>query len=75
MMRKALNIGTLRTGLPEWHSDKKICLPMQEPQETWVLPLSLEDPLEKEMATYSSILAGTILCGPLSMGSQRVGHD
>ena len=27
----------------------------------WVQPLGLEDPLEKERATYSSILAGKIL--------------
>ena len=26
-------------------------------QETWVQSLGLEDPLEKEMATYSNILA------------------
>ena len=26
-------------------------------QETWVRPLGQEDPLEKEMATHSSILA------------------
>ena len=26
-------------------------------QETWVLPLGWEDPLEEEMATHSSILA------------------
>ena len=40
----------------------------------------LEDPLEEEMATYSSILAWKIPWteepGSLpSMGSQRVGHD
>ena len=29
-------------------------------QETWVLFLTLEDPLEKEMATHSSILAWRI---------------
>ena len=29
-------------------------------QETWVESLGLEDPLEKEMATYSSILAWRI---------------
>ena len=39
-----------------------------------------EDPLEKEMATHSSILAWEIpwteVSGRLqSMGSQRVGHD
>ena len=49
-------------------------------QETWVLSLGWEDPLEKEMATYSSILAWRIswteeLDGLQSMGSQRVGHD
>ena len=30
---------------------------MQEQQETWVQSLGWGDPLEKEMATYSSILA------------------
>ena len=29
-------------------------------QETWVRPLGWEDPLEKEMATHSSILAWRI---------------
>ena len=49
-------------------------------QETRVLSLGWEDPLEKEMATHSSILAWIIPWteepGWLqSMGSQRVGHD
>ena len=49
-------------------------------QETWVLSLSWEDPLEKEMATHSSTLAWKILWMEepgrfQSMGSQRVGHD
>ena len=48
--------------------------------ETWVPSLGWEDPLEKEMATHSSILARKISWteehgGLLSMGSQRVGHD
>ena len=30
---------------------------MQEPQETWVRTLGQEDPLEKDTATPSSILA------------------
>ena len=47
---------------------------------TWVWSLGWEDPLEKGMATYSSILAWrnpwTEKHGGLqSMGSQRVGHD
>ena len=33
---------------------------MQEMQETWVLSLGQEDPLEEEMATHSSILAWII---------------
>ena len=33
---------------------------MQETQKTWVQSLSWEDPLEKEMATHSSILAWKI---------------
>ena len=48
-------------------------------QETWVRSLGQEDPLEKEKATHSSILAWRIPWteepGRLSMGSQRVGHD
>ena len=42
-----------------------------------VRSLGQEDPLEKEMATHSSILAWRILQTeePQSMGSQRVGHD
>ena len=49
-------------------------------QEIQVQSLSREDPLKKEMATHSSILAwrtpGTEDLGGLqSMGSQRVGYD
>ena len=33
---------------------------MQKMQETWVWSLGLEDPLELEMATHSSILAWKI---------------
>ena len=48
-------------------------------QETRVRSLSWEDPLEKEMATHSNILAWKISWteepgGLQSMGSQRVGH-
>ena len=35
---------------------------MQETQEKWVGFLGREDPLEKEIETHSSILAGEILC-------------
>ena len=49
-------------------------------QETQVRSLDWEDPLEKKMATHSSILAWKISWtedhGKLqSMGTQRVGHD
>ena len=49
-------------------------------QERWVRSLGQEDPLEKEMATHSSIPAWRISWteepgGLQSMGSQRVGHS
>ena len=44
-------------------------------QETWVWSLGWEAPLEKGMATHSSILAWRILWTVLSMELQRVGHD
>ena len=45
-------------------------------QETWVQSLGGKDPLEKEMATHSSILSGKIPWaeepgGLQSMGSQK----
>ena len=48
-------------------------------QETRIRSLGWEDPLEKEMAAHSSILAWKIswMAEPgrlLSVGSQRVGH-
>ena len=43
-------------------------------QETWVRSLGWEDPLEKEMATHSSILA-CIEFTIQSMELQRVGHN
>ena len=49
-------------------------------QETWVRSLGQEDPLEKEMATHSSILACEAPWagepgGLQSMGSQRGKHN
>ena len=48
--------------------------------ETWFRSLGWEDPLEKGMATHSSILAWRIPWteepdGLQSTGSQRIGHD
>ena len=48
--------------------------------ETWVQSLGQEDPLEKDMATHSSILVWRIPWteepgGLQSMGLQRVGHN
>ena len=61
--------------LPWWLSGKESFLPMQE---MWVWFLGWEDPLEKEMATHSSIPAGESH-GQRSlvqfMGPQRVGHN
>ena len=54
------------------------CLPAM--RETWVQSLGQEDPLEKEMATHSKILAWRIPwteepSGLQSTGSQKVRHD
>ena len=56
---------------------RRTCLPMKE---MWVRSLGWEDPLEKEMATHSSIFAGIIpwteeLCKLQYMGLQRIRHD
>ena len=53
---------------------------LPETQEIWVQSLGQEDPLEKEVAAYSSTLVWKIpwleeTGRPQSMGSQRVGHD
>ena len=53
---------------------------LPEMQETWVGTLDQDDPLEKGMAAYPSIIAWrnpwTEEPGGLqSMGSQKVGHD
>ena len=61
-------------------SSKRICLPMQERSEMHIRSPSGEDPLEKEMATHSSILAWEISWAEeagrlMSMGSQRVRHN
>ena len=66
--------GGLSCGLPWWRRQERICLPMQ------VLSLGLESPLEKGVATHSSILAWeipwTVEPGRLqSLGLQRVRHN
>ena len=53
---------------------------MQVTQETWVRSMGQEDPLEKAMATHSSILPRRILWtkepdGLQFIGSQRVRYN
>ena len=53
---------------------------LPEMQETWDQSLDQENPLEKGLATHSSVLVWRIpwteeLGGLQSMGSPRVGHD
>ena len=73
MDRFAVSRGT--KGFP--HGSAERTLPaMQETQETWVQSPGQKDPLEKEMATHSSILAWRIFwtektVWPQSMGSQK----
>ena len=65
-------------GLPLWLSGKKNLPEIQEPQEMQVRALGQEDPLEKEMANCSSILAWRIPWteepGGLVIELQRVGY-
>ena len=65
-----------------FHSGSAVKNPptMQEPQETWLQSMGQEDPLEKGMATHSSILAWRIPWteepgGLQSIELQEVGHD
>ena len=44
-------------------------------QEAWIQPLGQEDPLEKEMATYSSILAWRIPWTEEPAGYRPMGHN
>ena len=69
-----------KMGSPGGANGKETPLLMQETHETRVSSLGREDPLEKEMATHSSILAWKIPWteepgGLQSTGSQRAGHD
>ena len=47
---------------------------MQEAQELWVQSLGQEDPLEKGMATHSSILSGESPWTEEPGGLQSLGH-
>ena len=66
----------MKVGFPGGSDEKK----SPETKETQVWYLGWEDPLEKGMATHSSILAWRIprtdeQGGLQSMASQRVGHN
>ena len=69
------------SALPSWASlVAQMVKNLPVMQETWVQCLGQKDPLEKGIATHSSILAWRIPWteepgGPQSMGLQRVGHD
>ena len=60
-------------GLPGGSAVKNLPA-MQEPQETWALSLGREDPLEKEVATHSSILAWRIPFQRSLVGYSPLGH-
>ena len=59
-------------GVAQW---QRICLPVQKTQDMWVRSLIQEDPLEKEMATHSSILAWEILWTEEPNGLQFLGSQ
>ena len=78
---KELDITELLTNCDNWASlVAQTVKNLPAMLETWVRFLGRKNPLEKEMATHSCILAWRIPWteepGRLqSMGSQRVGHD
>ena len=53
----ALEIGWSNSSFAKLAQQVKNSPAMKETQEMWVLSLGQEDPLEKEVATHSSILA------------------
>ena len=55
--------------LPLWLIDKE-----SGKQKMWVRSLGWEDPLEKEMATHSSVLAWRIPWTEQPGGLQSIGH-
>ena len=78
--------GAQVVGKMKWQPAMSDCLVAQwvknlpAVQESWVWSLGWENPLEKQMATHSSILAWKISWteepgGVQSMGSQRLEHD
>ena len=77
--RTILSPPCMYSGFPRWLRGLKNPAANQEAQETRLLSLGWEDPLEEGMTTHSSILTwrntGTEEPGGLqSMGSQRVRH-
>ena len=50
-------MSSMTLGLPRWLSDKESTCQCRNPQK---IPLGQEDPLEKEIATHSRILAWVI---------------
>ena len=63
-----------------WVTEQQSVKSLPAMKETQILSLGWKDPLEREMATQSSILAWKILWtekpgGLQSTGSQRVGHN
>ena len=63
-----LMMGILTGELPQWIRQIKNPSAMLETQEMWVQSLGQEDPLEEEVATYSSIFAWK---NPMDGGAQQ----
>ena len=75
-MKFKINSAIIERGIPRWQRGKESCRDKRDAGST----LGWEDPLEKKMATHSSILAGKIPWteepgGLVSMGSQRIKHN
>ena len=74
-----LKLYLLKVAIPRDSPEVQTVKNLPAMQETWVQSLVWEDPLEKGMATHSSILAWRIPWaeepgGLQSIGLKRVGH-
>ena len=70
---------SIHLSFPGGAHGKEFTFQCKRHKEIWAQSLGKEDPLEKEVATHSSILACKIPWTEehrlQSIGSQRVGHD
>ena len=74
-VRKVLSIGTPRTGLPRWHSDKEPACQCRSLRRHGFYPGVWKIPWRRKWQPPPVFLLGQSYGGPQSTGSPRVGHN